>query len=401
MAVEPTQAGRFAGRRALVVTPVPTRPTTHGNRARVLHLVEFLAELGFEVHVAMWLSGAEADNAAMRAEFGVRFHGLPYEKPLRRRESQLGKWVRRARQVVDVDARYTEGVDDLYDDRADPILRHLDTTIGFDIAIAEYVFMSRALLALSSPRLKLIDTHDIFANRHRLFLAAGATPQFFSTSPAEERRGLLRADVVLGIQPAETAQLAAYPGVQSMTFGHTVHLDRLWARQPVAWDVLMVGSSNQMNVEGMLWFGTQVMPLLLAQRPDVRVALVGGVCRATPDYPGVHKLGIVPDLASVYAETSLVINPVRSGTGLNIKSVEALGYGMPLLTTASGCRGLESAQGQGLTLADTPAEFVDALTRLLSSPADLEGMSHAGFAFAAQWNVTQQTALVQRLQAAL
>ncbi|MBL8339149.1 MAG: glycosyltransferase, partial [Rhodoferax sp.] len=359
------------------------------------------AELGFEVHVAMWLSGVAQDNAIMQQEFGPRFHGLPYEKPLRRRESLIGKWVRRARQLVDEDARYTEGVDDWYDDRADPILRRLDAEIGFDIAIAEYVFMSRALLALQSPRLKLIDAHDLFANRHRLFLAAGATPQFFSTSPAEERRGLLRADVVLGIQPAETAVLNAYSGVQAMTFGHTVHLEVLWARQQAAWDLLMVGSSNQMNVEGMLWFGNEVMPLLLARMPGVRVAVVGGVCKATPDFAGVTKLGIVPDLQSVYATTRLAINPVRSGTGLNIKSVEALGYGLPLLTTQSGCRGLEAAVGQGLLVADTPAAFVDAVAQLLPDPAKLHAMSASGYAFAARWNDEQQTALVQRLQAAL
>jgi hypothetical protein len=391
----------FAGRRALVVSPVPTHPTTHGNRARVLHLIRFLRALGFDVHVAIWHSGVDQDCAAMQAEFGDRYHPLPYRKPPQRRESALGRWGRRLRQLVNTDARYTEGIDDWYDDSADPILQELDSTVGFDIAVVEYVFVSRALLVLKSPKLKLIDTHDVFANRHRILLAAGMTPQFFSTTPQEERRGLLRADLVLGIQAAETALLGAYQGVAAMTFGHTVALTNLWGTKPLTWDVLMVGSRNQMNVEGLLWFGTQVMPLLLQAMPAVRVAVAGGVCASTPDFVGVTKLGVVPDLETVYACTGLVVNPVRSGTGLNIKSVEALGFGMPLLSTESGCRGLDQARGQGCLVADSPADFAEAAARLLASGGELARMSQAAHAFAERWNNEQTQSLVARLAARL
>ena len=383
----------FASRRALVFSPVPTHPTTHGNRARVLHLVQFLENIGFEVHLAVLQVGRDMDEAAMRLAFGARLHLIPYKRPLRRRETLLGRFGRRLRQLVDVEARHTVGVDDWYDDRTDAALRSLDDNVGFDLAVVEYVFMSRALLALSTPRVKVIDTHDLFANRHRLFLEAGQSPQWFSTSPEDEQRGLKRADLVLGIQAQETALLRGY-GVNAITFGHTVAVDYLWGSASPQYDFLIVGSSNFMNVEGLLWFGHEVLPLLLASLPALRVAVVGGVCASTPDMQGLLKLGVVPDLAAVYACTRLVLNPVQSGTGLNIKSVEALGFGMPLLATVSGSRGLEATHGHAIAVVDSPAEFAKTALTLLANSDELAQMSQRAHVFAQAWNATQTAALV-------
>lgn len=386
----------FASRRALVFSPVPTHPTTHGNRARVLHLVQYLECIGFEVHLAVLQGGHDMDEAAMRLAFGERLHLIPYTRPLLRRESMLGRFGRRLRQLVDVDARHTVGVDDWYDDRTDAALRHLDDTFRFDLAVIEYVFMSRALLALRTPRVRVIDTHDLFANRHRLYLAAGQAPQFFSTSPKDEQRGLKRADLVLGIQAQETSVLQAY-GVNAITFGHTVAVDLLWGSAPARFDLLMVGSSNHMNVQGLLWFGREVLPLLLAVQPALRVAVAGGVCAATPDMPGLIKLGVVADLAAVYACTRLALNPVQSGTGLNIKSVEALGFGMPLLATSSGSRGLDAAAGQAMAVADSPAGFAQAALALLADADALARLSKGAQVFAKTWNDEQTDSLKDEL----
>lgn len=378
----------FSGYRVLVVTPVPTHPTTHGNRARVLGVIQFLTSLGFDVHVAVLQREIDGDDAAMRSAFGERLHLIPYSKPVCRRESKLGRLGRHLRQLVDVDARHTVGVDDWYDDNANSVLRQLDDTFGFDLAVVEYVFMSRALLALRTPRVRVIDTHDLFANRHRLFLAAGQEPQFYSTSPKDEQRGLKRADLVLGIQAQETAVLMNY-GVNAITFGHTVAVDLLWCSAPAQYDLLMVGSSNQMNVQGLLWFGREVLPLLLAAIPTLRVAVAGGVCAATPEMPGLLKLGVVPDLAAVYACTRVAINPVQSGTGLNIKSVEALGFGMPLLATSSGSRGLDAAAGQAMAVADSPTGFAQTALALLADVDALSRLSKGAQAFAKSWNDEQ------------
>ena len=61
-------------------------------------------------------------------------------------------------------------------------------------------------------------------------------------------------------------------------------------------------------------------------------------------------------MAQSYAQGALVVNPVRMGTGLNIKTMECLALGVPLVVTESGSRGLENLRGRAfLAVADDDA----------------------------------------------
>lgn len=380
-----------------MLTPVPTHPTTHGNRARVVAMVEFLEALGFEVHVAVLLR-EDWDQSAMLEAYGARLHLIPYGRPLRR-ESTFQAWVRRGRQLFDPSSRHAYGGDDWYDDATDGVIERLDREIGFDLAVVEYGFMSRALQRLASPKLKVIDTHDIFANRHLMFLQSGMTPSFYSTTPDEEKLCLSRADLVLGIQAQETKRLRAY-GLNAITFGHTAKIDSVFESTGSEFDLLMVGSANAMNVQGLLWFGQEVMPHLALAAPQLRIAIAGGLCSATPDFHDLKKLGVVPDLKDVYARTRVAINPVRNGTGLNIKSIEAMGFGIPLLSTKSGARGLEEAWGAGIEIADTAEAFARAALSLLDDEEGLRNRSRGALAFAKRWNKGHAEAFTSRLIAA-
>ena len=50
--------------------------------------------------------------------------------------------------------------------------------------------------------------------------------------------------------------------------------------------------------------------------------------------PWVRLHGFVPDIGKFYSEMDLVVSPVTMGTGINVKTVQAMAYGMPLLTTS-------------------------------------------------------------------
>lgn len=390
----------FTGRRALVFSPVPTHPTTHGNRTRVVAMISFLQQVGFDVHVAI-LPREDYDETAMHAAYGSRLHLIHYTKPPRR-ESMLGTWLRRVRQIVNPDMRYALGGDDWYDDASDAPLRALEQEFGFDLVMVEYAFMSRALLQFRSAGLTVIDTHDLFANRHRLFLESGMEPHFYSTTPQEEQRCLARADLVLGIQDQETEQIRREYGLDALTFGHTIRVEPLFGTRDPEYDLLFVGSGNDMNIQGFLWFAQDVLPILTAAQPDLRIVAIGGVCACVPDFPGVTKLGVVADLTSHYAKTRLAINPVRMGTGLNIKSVEAMGFGIPLLSTESGARGLEQAvDNKAMVVADTAEEFARTALRLTGDADELQCLSRQCLAFARHWNEQNGKALVERLAATL
>lgn len=98
------------------------------------------------------------------------------------------------------------------------------------------------------------------------------------------------------------------------------------------------------NREGLSWFVSKVWPCL---RRSLTVELwVAGA--GLPDHvaawlaatPGVSVFGYVDDLADFYSSIDVAIAPLLGGQGAPTKVMEALGFGVPVVGTASGLRGL-------------------------------------------------------------
>ena len=77
------------------------------------------------------------------------------------------------------------------------------------------------------------------------------------------------------------------------------------------------------------------------------------------------KLGDLPDVGRAYEMADIVVNPAPVGTGLKIKSIEALAFGKPLVATPHAATGLEMYEGEALFIGDTPQHFAQAVIRLL------------------------------------
>jgi polysaccharide biosynthesis protein PslH len=141
--------------------------------------------------------------------------------------------------------------------------------------------------------------------------------------------------------------------------------------QPV--DLLFVGQSTEPNLAGMKWFFEEVWPLI-ANR-GYRVSIVGKIELLVREHlPEIHKkfckyfLGHVSDLAPYYSAARCVFAPMVSGTGISIKTVEALALGKPFVGTSKAYRGMpmEKINEYGLQPYDTPESFAGALSTALS-----------------------------------
>ena len=88
-----------------------------------------------------------------------------------------------------------------------------------------------------------------------------------------------------------------------------------------------------------------------------------------------------------------MINPVLFGTGLPVKTIEALSRGKPVVATPAGIRGLEADFHGALLLADTPDAFVEQVLELLENGAKRSAMSHRAVAASIEWQRRQLTML--------
>jgi len=171
----------------LVVTPTPTHPCDAGNRARIMNLVDALRDQGHELFL-LHLEREKGDREEMSHWLGDgHFRCLPY-RGAQRIESLWQRFWRRGRQLFDIDARHSWGIDDWYDPALSDEVANWRTETDFDVVIVEYAFLSRLLEDLPARVLRILDTHDRFANRHRLYLAQGLLPQFFRQPPRERKK---------------------------------------------------------------------------------------------------------------------------------------------------------------------------------------------------------------------
>jgi glycosyltransferase involved in cell wall biosynthesis len=131
---------------------------------------------------------------------------------------------------------------------------------------------------------------------------------------------------------------------------------------PPSFDAGFIGGNHPFNVEALLFFLNEILPLIRQRRPDFRFLVAGKasapLALAGAQWPGVAFHGYVPDARAFYAQIRVAVVPVLSGTGVSLKTVEALDFGRPVVATRVGVRGLEALEGHpGLLLAEGAADF--------------------------------------------
>jgi polysaccharide biosynthesis protein PslH len=385
--------------RVLVVSPTPSHPPEAGNRIRILALATAIRNMGHQVHFA-YIRMGNGDEGAMANCWGHGYHPISYKQPVIRRNTWRGL-SRRIFQLIVPTHRYAFHVDDWFDIKAIQELRALNQQYKFDVVLVEYVFISKALEAFPHVSLKIIDTHDIFTNRHMLYLSNNSKPQWFSTTRRQERKGLRRADAVIAIQENEQEFFKRLTGSQVITVGHLVRVEDRWSnrRHSEPYSALFVGSRNPINVESLEYFFVHVFPLCERNNKKLRVLAAGTVCENLPEHPALVKLGTFVDISEAYSQADVVINPVRYGTGLNVKTVEALGFGIPIVTTPVGGKGL-GANTPPLIVAESDHEFASAIYRVLEEPSLASDLSKKALAFAHAWNGRHTEALRKLIDSA-
>ena len=124
------------------------------------------------------------------------------------------------------------------------------------------------------------------------------------------------------------------------------------------------------NEDAVGFFADEVLPRIQANVPDVRFSIVGGNPSARvqklAEREGVVVTGRVPEIKPYFAEATVFVVPLRIGSGTRLKILEALAMGKAIVSTSVGAEGLDLKDGEEIFIADEPAAFADAVTRLLT-----------------------------------
>ncbi len=134
------------------------------------------------------------------------------------------------------------------------------------------------------------------------------------------------------------------------------------------------------NVDAVQWFAEEVLPALRRVRDDVYFYIVGSnpsrQVQQLANEPGVVVTGRVDDVRPYLQFADAAVAPMRVARGVQNKVLEALAMACPVLVSRKGLEGINAEHADQLLLADSAAEYVDQLQRVLAG--EHPGMAERG-----------------------
>jgi len=124
--------------------------------------------------------------------------------------------------------------------------------------------------------------------------------------------------------------------------------------------------ANPFNTQGYLYFVERVLPLVQQQAPSFSLQVTGSwYMRWRPKRQhGIELSGFIPDLQAVYATARFVVCPVFGGTGQQIKIVEAMAHGLPVIALSAAAENSPIQHGVNGLVASNAKEFAACVIEL-------------------------------------
>lgn len=357
----------------LLLTQVLPYPPDSGPKVKTWNLIKFLSQQ-HEVILVSFVRGDQSRDVAHLKKYCLDVLTVPMQRSIPRDAVALAQsllsglpWtiVRDRRSamfalVEEVSTRYT-----------------LDVVHADQLNMAQYAEKAQA-------GSKTVDTHNalwLLYQRMAATMGNGPKKWLFERDwrllRGYEGRVCREFDTVLAVSEEDRQALLDVAGAETgiEVIPITVDTDELLpiCRAPNADRILHIGTMFwPPNVDGILWFARQVLPLVRKARPAVEFDVVGArppdeVVALGAQDAQVHVTGYVEETKPYLEQAGVMVVPLRAGGGMRVKILNALAQGMPVVTTSIGCEGIAVEHGKHLLVADTPEDFANAVVRLLEN----------------------------------
>src|SRR5262245_4011913 len=250
-----------------------------------------------------------------------------------------------------------------------------------DVLLINYAYWDRLVdHAADRHRLRVIDSYDLVSLQHaqRAALARFVPPRR-RVEPARVPAAALGEDFFdrLGLRtdPRELAIYDRYDVTLAVTAAEADVIGRGAPRTrplhlPITYDVpavanshdappVFVAGNNPFNVQGYCYLVRRALPAVLARTPGARVRVLGPVCDRLGAAPGAELAGFVPDLRAQYARARFAVCPVFGGTGQQVKIVEAMAHGLPVVALRPAADRSPIRYGENGLVAADAGQFAD------------------------------------------
>ena len=368
--------------RILAVLPDHPWPADMGSRVRNLRILETLAER-FDLTIVTLVH----DPARLQDPGPVSGLGRWIGRLASHRGSRLawGRWHAEATWAGWLEGLHRETFFQSLPTLALTVER-LVSAERFDLVHAAYWYGLRRFRAFPHPPVWVVDTHDVQFERHARLLGRPSDRERRS-----ELAQLMRYDRIVAITERDrgTFQEAlpvGHPPIEVIGMGLDLsdwRPDAVAPLLPPAPRVVYYGNlATTANQEGLVHLLRDLWPGLRTRVPETELLVIGpGVpetLRRQAEESGARVTGFVPDPRPWLVCASLLLLPLREGSGQRGRAVEAIALGVPAVGYPGALAGLEFDADVGIILADDPASFVEVAAGLLRDGARRNRIAAAG-----------------------
>ncbi len=258
----------------------------------------------------------------------------------------------------------------------------------YDLVIAEFSEMGQYLH--KNPYLSaihnVISCHRCVTASYEKYKSLGEVRLKLYLKSIPQLRGLQKyefnmyrsADRILVLTPQDRFTMQYYAQDLAISVAPAgVDIRYLQEHPPVPKEpiVLITGfMSDPANEDSVEWFYHHVWPRLSERHPEVKFYIVGAGVR-----PSIKRLaekdrriivtGEVEDMRPYRNRARVFVSPVRLGSGMRTKVLEAMAGGVPVVSTSLGMAGIDAQTGVNCLVADTPELFTQSVEWLLTDRA--------------------------------
>lgn len=349
--------------KVLVVSTVPTHPTTSGSGMFIKSYCGLLKEMGHEVFFLYvpFYSFREENRAKQKECVRVMSqiwdeHFFTFKSSVfdRIKEFLLNKYHH-------CFSNDYYGCDDRYPLCLDYYVNKLNKKHAFDACIVNYYWLSKLLPKVNVPRKGMI-AHDSFTyNNER-----NGVKSRLNLTPSEEAKAMQRCPTIFAMQEEEKILFQRYAPHSKVL---TSFCNYKYIEQAVIGNhnLVYLSSGFYLNVNGLKWFVDEIFPSILSVFPDCKLIIGGTLCREVPQYKfhsNIELLGLIDDPAHLYSLGDVAINPTYQGTGLKIKTFEAMAYDKVTMVHPHSVNGIFDKSNAPIFVSEKAVEWVDFLKKI-------------------------------------
>ena len=379
---EPRPVQNVDGPLLVCMTHVSPWPRSAGNEYRTGRLLDWFQSCGYRVVVVLVPLDESISDLAV-VDVADRYGDVVVVE----RDGAVRLLSRSGRVVLDhINGGVIRPFDRLLDEQDGDAVLEAERAFCHDVAIetmlglqciddemlfyVNYIWMSRWLGLLVPEHRVFIDMHDLFSSKKDQVVSFGVQDSL-AVPPHLEAEMLARGDAVVAINDREAKLVRAMlPGHDVIAAGVDFDVEEVSSPPKGKKIVALVGSGNALNLKGLADFLRFAWPTILAAEPTAELHVAGSICRdLVADLPGVKGLGRLPSLLGLYESARCVVTPVVAGTGLKVKTVEALAHRRRVVGWPNGLDGLDEQLMSYCRMARTWPEFAREVIDILRLPS--------------------------------